>query len=161
MHETRIQKLKQKKKLHWKVFFHRNQENNRLIHSFINSRPIKLLIYTWSSWFSLTLPQGLSPGARRNINNLRYADDTILMAESDEEIKSLLMKVKGESEKAGLNLNIQKMKIMAPCPITSWEIDGETMEAVRGFTKSLRMVTADPKLRKHFLLGDKSCDKPR
>ena len=110
MHETRIQKLKQKKKLNWKVFFHRNQENNRLIHSFINSRPIKLLIYTWSSWFYLTLPQGLSPGARRNINNLRYADDTILMAKSDEEIKNLLMKVKGKSEKAGLNLNIKKWR---------------------------------------------------
>ena len=62
--------------------------------------------------------------ARRNINNLRYADDTTLMAESEEELKSLLMKVKKESEKAGLKLNIQKMKIMASCPITSWEIDG-------------------------------------
>ena len=108
MHETRIQKLKQKKKFNWKVFFHRNQENNRLIHSFINSRPIKLLIYTRRSRFYLTLPQGLAPGARRNINNLRYADDTILMAKSDEEIKNLLMKVKGKSEKAGLNLNIKK-----------------------------------------------------
>ena len=69
--------------------------------------------------------------ARRNINNLRYADDTILMAESEEELKSLLMKVQGESEKAGLNLNIQKTKIMASGPITSWQIDGKTMETVR------------------------------
>ena len=70
---------------------------------------------------------------RRNINNLRYADDTALMAESEEELKSLLMKVKEESEKVGLKLNIQKTKIMASCPITSWEIDGETMETVRDF----------------------------
>ena len=68
--------------------------------------------------------------ARRNINNLRYADDTILMAESEQELKSLLMKVKEKSEKAGLKLNIQKTKIMASGPITSWEIDGETMETV-------------------------------
>ena len=71
--------------------------------------------------------------ARRSINNLRYADDTILLAESKEELKSLLMKVKEESEKAGLKLNIQKTKIMASNPITSWEIDGETMETVRDF----------------------------
>ena len=71
--------------------------------------------------------------ARRNINNLRYADDTTLMAESEEELKSLLMKVKGESEKAGLIFNIQKTKIMAGGPITSWQIDGETMEIVRDF----------------------------
>ena len=69
--------------------------------------------------------------ARRNISNLRYADDTTLMAESEEEVKSLLMKVKEESQKAGLKLNIQKMKIMATGPITSWEIDGETVESVR------------------------------
>ena len=69
--------------------------------------------------------------ARRNINNLRYADDTILMAESEEELKSLFMKVKEESEKVDLKLNIQKMKIMASGPITSWEIDGETVETVR------------------------------
>ena len=66
--------------------------------------------------------------SRRNINNLRYTDDTTLMAESEEELKGLLMKVKEESEKVGLKLNIQKTKIMASCPITSWEIDGETME---------------------------------
>ena len=71
--------------------------------------------------------------ARRNINNLRYADDTTLMAESKEELKSLLMKVKEESQKAGLKLNIQKAKIMASSPITSWQIDGETVETVRGF----------------------------
>ena len=82
--------------------------------------------------------------AQRNINNLRYADDTTLMAESKEELKSLLMKVKEESEKAGLKLNIQKTKIMAPGPITSWQIDGETMETVTDFIwapKSLQMVT--------------------
>ena len=71
--------------------------------------------------------------ARRNINNLRYANDTTLMAKSKEELKSLLMKVKVESEKVGLKLNIQKMKIMASCPITSWEIDGETVETVSDF----------------------------
>ena len=71
--------------------------------------------------------------AGRNISNLRYADDTTLMAESKEELKSLLMKVKGESDKVGLNLNIQKTKIMASGPITSWQIDGETMETVTGF----------------------------
>ena len=71
--------------------------------------------------------------AGRNINNLRYTDDTTLMAESEEEIKSLLMKVKGESEKVGLKLNIQKMKVMASSPITSWEIDGETVETVSDY----------------------------
>ena len=71
--------------------------------------------------------------SRRNINNLRYADDTTLMAESEEELQSLLMKVKEESEKVGLKLKIQKMKIMASGPITSWEIDGETVETVSGF----------------------------
>ena len=80
--------------------------------------------------------------ARRNINNLRYADDTILMAES-EELKSLLMKVKEESEKVGLKLNIQKTKIMASHPITSWEIDGETMETVSDFIFLGSKVTAD------------------
>ena len=71
--------------------------------------------------------------ARRNINNLRYADDTTLMAESEEKLKSLLMKVKEESEKVGIKLSIQKTKIMASSPITSWQIDGETMETVRNF----------------------------
>ena len=89
--------------------------------------------------------------AGRNINNLRYADDTTLMAESKEELKSLLMKVKVESEKVGLKLNIQKMKIMASGPITSWEIDGETVETVSDFIfgapKSLQMLTAAMKLK--------------
>ena len=96
--------------------------------------------------------------AGKNINNLRYADDTTLMAESEEELKSLLMKVKQESEKVGLNLNIQKTKIMASGPITSWEIDEETVETVSDFVfwapKSLQMVTAAMKLR-CFLLGRK------
>ena len=80
---------------------------------------------------------------RRNINNLRYADDTNLMAESEEEIKSLLIKVKVESEKVGLKLNIQKTKIMASGPITSWEIDGETKETVRDFIFLGSKITAD------------------
>ena len=79
----------------------------------------------------------------RNINNLRYADDTILMAESEEELKSLLMKVKEESEKAGLKLNIQKIKIMAPSLITSWQIDGEKVEALTAFLFWGSKVTAD------------------
>ena len=81
--------------------------------------------------------------AGRNINNLRYADETTLMAESKEEIKSLLMKVKEESEKVGLKLNIQKMKIMASGPITSWEIDGETVETVSDFIFLGSKITAD------------------
>ena len=97
--------------------------------------------------------------ARRNINSLRYADDTTLMAESEEELKSLLMKVKEESEKTGLKFNIQKTKIMASDPITSCQRDGETMETVRAFIfwypKSLQMVTAAMKSR-HLLLGRKA-----
>ena len=97
--------------------------------------------------------------AGRNINNLRYADDTTLMAESEEELRSLLMKVKEESEKVGLKLNIQKMKIMASGPITSWEIDGETVEAVSGLIfwapKSLQMVTAAMKLKDAYSLEEK------
>ena len=97
--------------------------------------------------------------AGRNINNLIYADDTTLMAESEEELKSLLMKVKEESEKIGLNLNIQKMKIMAFGPITSWEIDGETVETVAdlffGAPKSLQMVTAAMKLKDTYSLEGK------
>ena len=89
--------------------------------------------------------------ARRNINNLRYANDTTLMAESEEELKSLLMKVKEESEEVGLKLNMQKTKIMASGPITSWHIDGGTMEQWQtlfwGALKSLRMVTAAMKLK--------------
>ena len=81
--------------------------------------------------------------AGRNINNLRYADDTTLMAESEEELKSLLMKVKKESKKVGLKLNIQKMKIMASGPITSWEIDGETVETVADLILGGSKITAD------------------
>ena len=98
--------------------------------------------------------------AARNINNLRYADDTILMAESEEELKSLLMKVKEESEKVGLKLNIQKTKIMASGPITSWQIDWETMETVRNFTFSGSKITADGdyshEIRRCMLLGRKA-----
>ena len=79
----------------------------------------------------------------RNINNLRYADDTTLMAESEEELKSLLMKVKEESEKTSLKFNIQKTKIMASCPITSWQIDGETVETVSDFIFWCSKITAD------------------
>ena len=97
--------------------------------------------------------------AGRNINNLRYADDTTLMAESKEELKSLLMKMKVESEKVGLKLNIQKTKIMASSPITSWEIDGETVEIVSDFiflgSKSLQMVTAAMKLKDAYSLEGK------
>ena len=97
--------------------------------------------------------------ARRYINNLRYADDTTLMAESEEEPKSLLMKVKEESEKVGLKLNIQKTKITACGPITSWEIDGETVETVSdlflGAPKSLQMVTAAMKLKDAYSLEEK------
>ena len=81
--------------------------------------------------------------ARRNINNLRYSDDTSFMAESEEELKSLLMKVKEESEKVGLKLNIQKTKIMASGPITSWQIDGETVETMRNFIFWDSRITAD------------------
>ena len=98
--------------------------------------------------------------AGRNVNNLRYADDTTLMAESEEELKSLLMKVKDESEKVGLKLNIQKTKIMASGSITSWEIDGETVETEsffggEGTPKSLQMVTAAMKLKDAYSLEGK------
>ena len=98
--------------------------------------------------------------AGRNINHLRYADDTTLMAESEEELKSFLMKVKEESEKVGLKLNIQKTKIMACGPITSWQIDGETVETVSDFIffwapKSLQMVTAAMKLKDAYSLEEK------
>ena len=99
--------------------------------------------------------------AGRNINTLRYADDTTLMAESKEELKSLLMKVKEESEKVGLKFNIQKTKIMASGPITSWEIDGETVETVSDFIfwapKSLQMVIAAMKLKDAYSLEGKLC----
>ena len=101
--------------------------------------------------------------AGRNINNLRYADDTTLMAESEEELKSLLRKVKEESEKAGLKLNIQKTKIMASGPITLWEIDGETVETASDFIfflffwapKSLQMVIAAMRLKDAYFLEEK------
>ena len=97
--------------------------------------------------------------AGRNINNLIYADDTTFMAEREEELKSLLMRVKEESEKVGLKLNIQKTKIMASGPITSWEIDGETVETVRlcffGAPKSLQMVIAAMKLKDAYSLEEK------
>ena len=105
-------------------------------------------------------PQAGIKIAGRNINNLRYADDTTLMAESEEELKNLLMEVKEESEKVGLKLNIQKTKIMASDPITSWEIDGETVETVSGFLfflapKSLQMVIAAMKLKDAYSLEEK------
>ena len=97
--------------------------------------------------------------AGRNINNLRYADDTTLMAESEEELKNILMKVKEESEKVGLKLNIQKTKIMASGPITSWEIDGETVEQCQTLffwaPKSLQIVTAAMKLKDAYFLEGK------
>ena len=95
----------------------------------------------------------------RNINNLRYADDTTLMAESEDELKSLLMKVREESEKVGLKLNIQKTKIMASSPITSWEIDGETVETVSDFILGSFKITADGdcshEIKRRLLLGRK------
>ena len=94
--------------------------------------------------------------AGRNINNLRYADDTTFMAESEEELKSLLMKVKEENEKVGLKLNIQKTKIMASGPITSWEIDGETVsDFIFGAPKSLQMVIVAMKLKDAYSLEEK------
>ena len=98
--------------------------------------------------------------AGRNINNLKYADDTTLMAESEEELKSLLMKVKEESEKAGLKFNIQKTKIMPFGPITSWQIDGETMESVRDFILGSSKITEDGdcshEVKRRLLLGRKA-----
>ena len=98
--------------------------------------------------------------ARRNINNLRYADDTTLMAESEEELKNLLMKVKEESEKVGLKLNIQKMKIMASSPTISWQIDGETVETVADFILGGSKITADGdcshEIKRCLLLGRKA-----
>ena len=101
--------------------------------------------------------------AGRNINNLRYADDPTFMAESEEELKSLLMKVKEESEKAGLKVNIQKTKIMASGPMTSWQVDGETVETVRDFIFGGSQITADSdgscggkKKKRHLVLGRKA-----
>ena len=106
--------------------------------------------------------------AERNINNLRYADDSTLMAESEEELKSLLMKVKQESEKVGLKLNIQKTKMMASGPIASWQIDGETMETVETVADFIFLgskITADGdcshKIKRRLLLGRETYDQPR
>ena len=103
--------------------------------------------------------------AGKNINHLSYADDTTLMAESEEELKSLLMKVKEESETVGLKLNIQKTKIMASGPIASWEIDGETVETVSDFILGGSKITADGdcrhEIKRCFILWEKSYDKPR
>ena len=103
--------------------------------------------------------------ARRSISNLRYSDETTLMAESEEELKSLLMEVKAESEKVGLRLNIQKTKIMASCPITSWQIDGETMETVKDFIWGDSKITADGdcshEIKKTLAPWKKSFDQPR
>ena len=103
--------------------------------------------------------------ARRNISNLRYTVDTTLMAKSEEELKSLLMKVKEESEKVGLKLNIQKTKIMASGPIISWQIDGETVETVSDFIFLGSKITADGdcsyEIKRHFTPWKESCDQPR
>ena len=103
--------------------------------------------------------------ARRNINKLRYADDTTLTTESEDELKSLLMKAKEESEKAGLKLNIQKTKIMAPSPIISWQIDGEKMETQEDFIFLGSKITEDSdcshEIKRHMVLGKKSYDKPQ
>ena len=107
----------------------------------------------------LEKPQAGIKIAQSNINHLRFADDTTLMAESEEELKSLLLKMKVDSEKVGLKLNIQKMKIMASGPITSWEIDGETVETVSGFILGGSKITEDGdcnhEIKRHLLLGRK------
>ena len=111
----------------------------------------------WNAW--LDEAQTGIKIARRNINNLRYADDTTLMAESEEDLQSLLMKVKEESEKVGLKLNIYKTKIMASTPITSWQIDGETMETVTDFLFLGSKITVDHdcsrEIKRRLLLGRK------
>ena len=121
---------------------------------------VTLLIYIMCN-AGLDEAQAGTKIARRNINNLRVSDDITLMAESKEQLNSLLMKVKEESEKVGLKLNIQKMKLMLSGPITSWQIDGETMETVRDYShfggapKSLQMVTAAMKLKDACSLEEK------
>ena len=121
--------------------------------------PAYLTYIQGTSWEMLDEEQAGIKIARRNINNLRHADDTTLMAESEEELKSLLMKVKKESEKVGLKLNVQKTKIMACGPITSWQIDGETVETVSDFIwgapKSLQMVTTAMKVKDAYSLEGK------
>ena len=123
-------------------------------------RPAYLIYMQNTSWETLAWKKHkLESIAGRNINNLRYADDTTLMAESEEELKSLLMKVKEESEKVGLKLNIQKTKIMASGPITSWEVDGETVETVSDFILGGSKITADGdcnhEIKRRLLLGRK------
>ena len=117
----------------------------------------------WWGGFFTTEPQ--INAARRNTNNLRYADDTTLMAESEEELKSLSMKVKEESEKVGLKVNIQKTKIMASSPITSWQIDGETMETVTDFILEGSRITTygdcSSEIKRHLLLCKKIYDQHR
>ena len=117
----------------------------------------------WNAWLD-EVQAGIKT-ARRNINNLRYADDTSLMAESEEELKSLLMKLKEESRKAGLKINIQKMKIMTSSPITSWQIDGEIMKTVRNLIFLGSKITADGDcshgIKKMLTSWKKSYDKPR
>ena len=118
------------------------------------------LTYMQSTSYKLDEAQAGIKIARRNINNLRYADDITFMEESEEELKNLLMKVKEETEKAGLKLNIQKTKIMASCPITSWQIDGETVEIVTDFIFLGSKITADGdcshEIKRHLLLGRKA-----
>jgi len=124
--------------------------------------PYLFSLYASTSWRNAGLDEAQAgiKTAGRNINNLRYAGDTTLMAESEEELKSLLMKVKEESEKAGLKLNIQKTKIMASSPITSWQIDGKTMETVENFISLGSKITADSdcshEIKRHLLLGRKA-----
>ena len=114
------------------------------------------IVIIWVRNAGLEEAQGGIKIAGRNINNLRYACETTLMAESEEELKSLLMKVKEESEKVGLKLNMQKTKIMASCPITSWEIDGETVsDFIFWAPKSLQMVTAAMKWKDIYSLEGK------
>ena len=119
----------------------------------------QLMYMQSTSWETLEEAQAGIKTAGRNVNDLRYADDTTLMAESEEELKSLLMKVEEESEKAGLKLNIQKTKVMAFSPIASWQIDGETVETVAdyfwGAPKSLQIVTAAMKLKDDYSLEGK------
>ena len=122
---------------------------------------VTLLIYTENIMWNARLDEAKAgiKIAQRNIKSLRYVDDTTLMAESEGELKSLLMKVKEESEKVGLKLNIQKTKIMASCPITSWEIDGETVETVSDFIFWGSKITAESdcshEIERHLLLGRK------
>ena len=119
------------------------------------------LTYMQSTWYRMqgSMKYKLKSRCWENIGNLKYADDTTLMAENEKELKSLFMKVKEQSEKAGLKLNIQKRRILAFSPITSWQIDGESMETVKDFIswapKSLQMVTAAMKLKQAFFLEEK------